>query len=229
MQCQPVWRDWAVGDGDWVWNGAGQLQGIWTGLMDPFETRRGREQRGSPQGHVCSGPSRACRMPFRFSPDRASAAPHLDAIGVRRWGNLLVRLLGKLAVIIGTAYASNLTKKFTWSKWPSVLLTVRFFQRASRWHIYSNMHTGLRLLLQLALRFIFRPRHISLNLGQLFECSPAVNKSSKASLGKRTECATEGRRKVRSLACDNPAAAESLAPLINETSRTETTGLWLQA
>lgn len=90
--CNVSWYS-VIGDGDWVWNGAGQLQGIWTGLMDPFETRRGQDHRGSPQGHVYSEPYRACRMPSRFYPDWASAAPHLDAIGVRRWGNLAIRLL----------------------------------------------------------------------------------------------------------------------------------------
>lgn len=113
MQCQPVRRDWAVGDGDWVWNGAGQLQGIWTGLMDPFETRRGLEQRGSPQGHVCSEPFRACHMPFCFSPDRASAAPHLDAIGVRQWGTFPYACLEswRRKRGFGTGYVSNLTNK----------------------------------------------------------------------------------------------------------------------
>lgn len=66
MQRQPVRNDWAVGDGDWVWNGAGQPQGIWTGLMNLFETCRGHEQWGSPWGHVYSEPSRACRMPIHF-------------------------------------------------------------------------------------------------------------------------------------------------------------------
>lgn len=64
MQRELVWRDWAVGD--WVWNGPGQPQGIWTGLMDLFETCRGYEQWGWPWGHVYSELSRACRMPIHF-------------------------------------------------------------------------------------------------------------------------------------------------------------------
>lgn len=96
MQRQPVRYDWAVGDGDWVWNGAGQPQGIWTGLMDLFETCRGHEQWGSPWGHVYSEPSRACHMPIHFlynlsKCSAASGCHWAQSLG----GNLLI-LPGKL-------------------------------------------------------------------------------------------------------------------------------------
>lgn len=72
-----------------------------------------------------------------------------------------------------------------WYKRPSALLTVRFLQRSPKWHIYSDVSSGLRLLRPAAPRFIFKPHHIaihiSLSLGQLSERGPAVNKSSKVS------------------------------------------------
>lgn len=94
MQRELVWHDWAVGD--WVWNGAGQPQGIWTGLMDLFETCRGYEQWGSLWGHVYSEPSRACHMPIHFlynlsKCSAASGCHWAQSLG----GNLLI-LPGKL-------------------------------------------------------------------------------------------------------------------------------------
>lgn len=100
-----------------------------------------------------------------------------------------------------------------------VLLTVRFLQRSPKWHIYSDVCSGLRLLRPAAPRFIFKPHHIashiSLSLGQLSVRAPAVNKSSKASQSdwnrrgeeNRTEYVAENERKVRSLACGKPGAA----------------------
>lgn len=173
MQRELVWRDWAVGD--WVWNGAGQPQGIWTGLMDLFETCRGYEQWGSPWGHVYSEPSRACRMPIHFPSNLSKCSTTYGCHWALSLGGNLKILPGKLCIF----------KKCFWFERPSELLTVRFLQRSRMWHIYSDSCSGLRLFRPAAPRFIFKPRriasHISLSLGQLSECAPTVNKSSKAS------------------------------------------------
>lgn len=134
-------------------------------------------------------------MPIHFPPAWASAVPHLDAIGgvdlcldlciilpgKRRGGSgVSVKLIlkrGKLAYF-------NTLWGFRYKR-PSALLTIRFLQRSRKWHIYSDVCSGLRLLRPAVPRFIFKPHriasHISLSLGQLSECAPAVNKSSEAS------------------------------------------------